>query len=148
MSTSPLESSDDNQTLSVDSEVAVVNQPKLQAYPSISSNMGLASGVEHFFGSILEMLNGILSTILSAFQSVLALAKNLIASIFDLMSGVVGFILGMLPFSLGLMVERCEGYRMTNAVIGNIVIIGVIVAAFIGYQAYTGKRVGQGKKRV
>ncbi|KAK0515224.1 hypothetical protein JMJ35_002603 [Cladonia borealis] len=92
---------------------------------------GIFDGLTNLISSILEIFQGILSTILSAFQSVfsiiqnllssiLGLFQNLISSVFDLMSGAVGFVLG------------------------NIVIIGVLVAAYVGYSAYTQKNRGGG----
>jgi len=80
----------------------------------------LASGISNLFSSLFEILGGILNSVFSAVQSVFGLAQDLISSIFDLMSGLVGFVL-------------C-----------NIVIIGVLVAAYVGYSAYRQKNQGGG----
>ncbi|CAF9922196.1 hypothetical protein IMSHALPRED_005612 [Imshaugia aleurites] len=80
----------------------------------------LISGLENLVSSLFEILTGILNSVVSAIQSVFGLARDLIASIFDLMSGVVGFVLG------------------------NIVIIGLLVAAYVGYSAYRQKNQGGG----
>ncbi|KAK4696898.1 hypothetical protein P7C71_g1093, partial [Lecanoromycetidae sp. Uapishka_2] len=81
---------------------------------------GIVDGLSNLVSSIFEIFQGIFNTIFSAIQSVFGLAGDLISSIFDLMSGVVGFILG------------------------NIVIIGIIVAGFVGYSAYRQKHQGGG----
>ncbi|KAL6714344.1 hypothetical protein ACLMJK_007767 [Lecanora helva] len=87
---------------------------------------GIISGLQHLFSSVIEIFTGIINTIVSLFQSALTtllaafsslleLFQSLIASIFDLMSGMIGFVLG------------------------NIVIIGVLTAAYVGYSAYKQK---------
>ena len=103
---------------------------------------GIISGIQDLFSSVIEIFAGIFNAILSAFQNVFALAKNILASVFDLLSGAVGFVLGLCCHRV-----YAEDWLIILGVPGNIVLIGVLIAAFIGYQAYTGKRVGKGKKR-
>ncbi|MCJ1263499.1 hypothetical protein MMC22_003369 [Lobaria immixta] len=85
----------------------------------------IVSSVSDLISSIFEVFRSIFATIISALDSVLAVFTNLVRSVFDLMSGLVGFVLG------------------------NIVIIGVIIAAYVGYTAYKQKNQGGGisKKR-
>ncbi|KAF6227959.1 hypothetical protein HO133_007687 [Letharia lupina] len=80
----------------------------------------VATGISNLISSLFEILTGIVRSVFSAVQSVFGLARDLIASIFDLMSGLVGFVLG------------------------NIVIIGVLVAVYVGYSAYRQKNQGGG----
>ncbi|KAF6230857.1 hypothetical protein HO173_010973 [Letharia columbiana] len=80
----------------------------------------VTTGISNLLSSLFEILTGIVRSVFSAVQSVFGLARDLIASIFDLMSGLVGFVLG------------------------NIVIIGVLVAVYVGYSAYRQKNQGGG----
>ncbi|KAL8679714.1 MAG: hypothetical protein Q9186_004032 [Xanthomendoza sp. 1 TL-2023] len=81
----------------------------------------ITTSLSNLLSSFLEILRSILSTFYSALETVFATASSLISSIIDLFSGAVGFVLG------------------------NIVIIGFLVAAFVGYSAYQQKQ-GRNKK--
>ncbi|KAL2044726.1 hypothetical protein N7G274_002500 [Stereocaulon virgatum] len=102
------------------------NSSRLTSLPKNSRSVqqremaSIMDGLSNLLSSIFEIFQGLINTVLSALQSVFGLFRNLIASVFDMMSGLVGFILG------------------------NIVIIGVLVAAFVGYSAYTQKNRGGG----
>lgn len=111
----------------------------------------LISGLQNLVSSVFEILTGILNSFVSAIQSVFGLAQDLISSIFDLMSGIVGFVLGELKFSCSgngcARVGRVwmEGTGDADGgFVGNIVIIGVLVAAYVGYSAYRQKNQGGG----
>jgi len=62
--------------------------------------------------SLTSLISSILNAILSAFQYVFAVFQNLLSAVIDLVQKFAGFILG------------------------NIVIIGILAAAVIGYGAY------------
>ncbi|KAI4223432.1 MAG: hypothetical protein L6R36_005424 [Xanthoria steineri] len=81
----------------------------------------ITSSLNNLISSFLDILTSIFNTFYSALETVFATASSLLSSIVDLFSGFVGFILG------------------------NIVIIGLIVAAFVGYSAYQQKQ-GRNKK--
>ena len=100
------------------------------------------SGLQDLISSIFEIFRGIFSTIVSGFESVLGLFQNLISSIFDLMSGFVGFILGKVYFTCSWASTNSYADVLMN--IGNIVIIGVLAAAWVGYSAYRQKHQGGG----
>ncbi|MCJ1411402.1 hypothetical protein MMC19_005491 [Ptychographa xylographoides] len=73
---------------------------------------GITSSISALISSIIQIFTSILNTILNGVQSVAAVAGTLVKDVFDLASGLVGFLLG------------------------NIVIIGVLIAAFVGYTVY------------
>ncbi|MCJ1477803.1 hypothetical protein MMC13_006476 [Lambiella insularis] len=75
----------------------------------ISSIMGLFASI---FQTILDIFASIFHAIISAIQSVFSVIGTLGRDLVDLMSGLVGFLLG------------------------NIVIIGVLIAAFVGYTVF------------
>ncbi|KAI1246696.1 hypothetical protein MGN70_010575 [Eutypa lata] len=75
--------------------------------------MGIASGVTHFFESILEVFQGILGAIVHFFQLVL----NTIIAAFQ---GLVHFVEGTLGFAFH-----------------NFFLIGTVVAVWFGYMLYT-----------
>ncbi|KAL8915664.1 MAG: hypothetical protein Q9172_006782 [Xanthocarpia lactea] len=81
----------------------------------------ITSSLSNLVSSFLDILKSIFLTFYSALETVFATASSLLHSIADLFSGLVGFILG------------------------NIVIIGFLVAAFVGYSAYQQKQ-GRNKK--
>lgn len=118
----------------------------------------LTNGLSNLFSSLFEILSGILNGVFSAFQSVFGLGRDLIASVFDLMSGVVGFIFGTFCWSpafddkfeaSNMSIIQLLGWESVLSVcewgcVGNIVIIGVLVAAYVGYSAYRQKHQGGG----
>ncbi|KAG7007608.1 hypothetical protein G7Y79_00009g027170 [Physcia stellaris] len=65
--------------------------------------------------SILDIFRSIIETLFHTIQTVFATAQNLISSTVDLAGGVVQFVLS------------------------NVVIIGVLIAAYVGYTAYKQK---------
>ncbi|KAL8747881.1 MAG: hypothetical protein Q9184_007541 [Pyrenodesmia sp. 2 TL-2023] len=83
--------------------------------------MSITSSLSDLFHSFLSILRNILSTFYHAIETVFATASSLISSLADLMRGFLGFILS------------------------NIVIIGFLVAAFVGYSAYQ-QNLGRNKK--
>ncbi|KAL9119052.1 MAG: hypothetical protein Q9187_004391 [Circinaria calcarea] len=76
--------------------------------------------------SLQNLLSALLSTITSAFESVFAVFSTLIAQIYSLCLGLFNFLLG------------------------NIVIIGILAAAFVGYTVYAQRQGGRvkGKKNL
>ncbi|KAF3024844.1 hypothetical protein E8E14_010828 [Neopestalotiopsis sp. 37M] len=80
--------------------------------------MGIASGIGHFFESILEVIQGIFAAIFNAFALVLH-------TIADAGKGVVHFIEGTLGFA-----------------IHNFFILGTVAAAVLGYLYYQQRRNG------
>ncbi|KAL8920635.1 MAG: hypothetical protein Q9208_006117 [Pyrenodesmia sp. 3 TL-2023] len=83
--------------------------------------MSITSSLSDLLSSFLSIIRNILSSFYHAFETVFATASSLVASIADLMRGFVGFIFG------------------------NIVIIGFLIAAFVGYSAYQ-QQSGRNKK--
>ncbi|KAL8766906.1 MAG: hypothetical protein Q9209_006454 [Squamulea sp. 1 TL-2023] len=81
----------------------------------------ITSSLNNLISSFLDILKSIFATFYSAFETVFTTASSLMNSIVDLFSGLLGFILS------------------------NIVIIGFLVAAFVGYSAYQQKQ-GRNKK--
>ncbi|KAL8831877.1 MAG: hypothetical protein Q9170_005104 [Blastenia crenularia] len=81
----------------------------------------ITSSLSDLLSSFLSILRSIFDTFYSAIETVFTTASSLISSIVDLFSGFVGFIFG------------------------NIVIIGLLIAAFVGYSAYQQKQ-GRNKK--
>ncbi|KAL8789753.1 MAG: hypothetical protein Q9213_001004 [Squamulea squamosa] len=81
----------------------------------------ITSSLNNLLSSILDILKSILATFYSAFQTLFSTTSSLLNSIVDLCSGLFGFILS------------------------NIVIIGFLIAAFVGYSAYQQKQ-GRNKK--
>ncbi|KAI0007821.1 hypothetical protein F4779DRAFT_487812 [Xylariaceae sp. FL0662B] len=75
--------------------------------------MGIASGVQHLGGSIVEVIQAIFAAIVNFFNWVLS-------SIIGLFQGVVHFVEGTLGFA-----------------IHNFFILGTIAAAVLGYLYYT-----------
>ncbi|KAL9132715.1 MAG: hypothetical protein Q9175_006112 [Cornicularia normoerica] len=91
----------------------------------------LASGISNLFSSLFEILSGIVNGVISALQSVFGLARDVITSIFDMVAGLVTSIFDLMSGLVGF-------------VLGNIVIIGVLVAVYVGYSAYRQKNQGGG----
>ncbi|KAL8791711.1 MAG: hypothetical protein Q9195_005718 [Heterodermia aff. obscurata] len=85
----------------------------------------ITSSLSSLLHSILDIFRSILETLLHFLQTVFATAQNLVASTIDLAGGLVHFILS------------------------NIIIIGVLIAAYVGYTAYRQKNQpgGISKKR-
>ncbi|KAI4170673.1 MAG: hypothetical protein LQ343_004771 [Gyalolechia ehrenbergii] len=83
----------------------------------------ISSSLSNLTSSFLSIIRSIFDTFYSAFETLFATTSALIGSIVDLFSGFVGFVLG------------------------NIVIIGFLVAAFVAYSAYQQKQ-GRNKKGV
>ncbi|KAI4231639.1 MAG: hypothetical protein L6R40_007672 [Gallowayella cf. fulva] len=81
----------------------------------------ITTSLSNLLSSFLDIIRSIFLTFYSALETVFTTASSLISSIVDLFSGAVGFIFG------------------------NIAIIGVLVAAFVGYSAYQQKQ-GRNKK--
>ncbi|KAI6081581.1 hypothetical protein F4821DRAFT_264746 [Hypoxylon rubiginosum] len=75
--------------------------------------MSIASGIGHFFQSIIEVIQGILGTIVNFFQFILN-------SIIGLFQGFVNFVEGTLGFA-----------------IHNFFILGTVAAAVFGYLLYS-----------
>lgn len=109
----------------------------------------ILSSLENLVASIFDIFRSIFNTVLSALESVSAIFANLVRSIFDLMSGLVGFILGMFSSFFTRVVK--VNVKLKPCFSGNIVIIGILIAAFVGYSAYRQKHQGggiaAGKKR-
>ncbi|KAI0024612.1 hypothetical protein F4780DRAFT_545328 [Xylariomycetidae sp. FL0641] len=86
--------------------------------------MGIASGIGHFFESIVEVLQGIVAAIVHAFQialnSVVHLFQTALHMVMSLFSGFVNFVEGTLGFA-----------------IHNFFILGTVAAAVFGYMLYT-----------
>jgi len=82
----------------------------------LASLRSLVSSIIGLFASVIQTIAGIFTSILRAIVSGIESAFGLFGTLgkdaFDLVSGLVGFLLG------------------------NIVIIGVLVAAFVGYTMY------------
>ncbi|MCJ1392890.1 hypothetical protein MMC18_005762 [Xylographa bjoerkii] len=82
----------------------------------LQSLRDLAASIVGLFASVLQTVVGIFTSLVRAFvsgvEAVFGLFGTLGKDAFDLVSGLVGFLLG------------------------NIVIIGVLVAAFVGYTMY------------
>ncbi|KAI4169487.1 MAG: hypothetical protein LQ348_007264 [Seirophora lacunosa] len=81
----------------------------------------LSASLQNLISAILSIFNSLFHTFYAAFDTLFTTASNLLHSIADLMSGFVGFVLG------------------------NIVIIGFLVAAFVGYSAYQ-QKAGRNKR--
>jgi len=77
---------------------------------------GITSSISNLIQSIYGIFAGVINTVLSGVQGVFAVFGTLIANIADLARSAVSLVLG------------------------NIVIIGVVVAAFVGYSAYQQRR--------
>ncbi|MCJ1440867.1 MAG: hypothetical protein MMC23_001353 [Stictis urceolatum] len=77
---------------------------------------GILSSIENLVSSIFSTIQGLLNAILSSFQGVFAVFGTIVANIADLARGLV------------------------ELVLGNIVIIGVAIAALVGYSAYAQRR--------
>ena len=104
----------------------------------------VTASLQNLVSSFLDIIKAIFQTFYSAFETVFATASGLISSIVDLMSGLIGFILGKHPHSC----TYNSGFQDANVCIcasGNIVIIGLLIAAFVGYSAYQQKQ-GRNKK--
>ncbi|KAK4940701.1 hypothetical protein LTR10_019211 [Elasticomyces elasticus] len=72
----------------------------------------IAKGVGNLFYSVLEIIQGIVSTIFSVFQGAINTVLGLFKNVFNLAEGVLGFI------------------------IGNIFILGTLAALYFGYILY------------
>ena len=77
---------------------------------------GITTSISNLVSSILQTIQGIFSTLLSSVQGVLSVFATALGSIADLSRGLV------------------------ELVLGNIVLIGILVAAFVGYSAYAQRR--------
>lgn len=89
--------------------------------------------------SLQNLLTALFDTILSTFQSVFAVFTTLITQLYELSLGLLNFLLGELFFRF---------WRQGGALMclpGNILIIGVLVAAFVGYTLYAQKQGGRVK---
>lgn len=120
----------------------------------------ITSSLNNLISSFLDILKSIFNTFYSALETVFATASSLLSSIVDLFSGFVGFVLGtypplpILPFPSTpiSLYRKTKDHRPWERLTkyggnptGNIVIIGLIVAAFVGYSAYQQKQ-GRNKK--
>ncbi|MCJ1245346.1 hypothetical protein MMC30_002550 [Trapelia coarctata] len=87
---------------------------------------GITSSISNLLQSILDIFTGILRTIFSSVQGVFAVSGTLVQDIVNMFQGLLGFLLS------------------------NIIIIGVLVAAFVGYSAYQQKqhKTTTGKKTI
>jgi phage-related protein len=109
----------------------------------------IVKGVGDLIGSVMEIFQGIISTIVGMFSSVLHLFTDLIKNIFGAAEGLIGFILGeFLRSNKG---TGCIETMLTCPLLGNIVIIGAIAGAFgiyVIYQQRQGKPVTVGNKKI
>ncbi|KAL8846546.1 MAG: hypothetical protein Q9221_008376 [Calogaya cf. arnoldii] len=113
----------------------------------------ITTSLQNLISSFLNILTSIFNTFYSAIETVFATASSLIGSIVDLFSGFVGFVLGtsalLSLYTPNPLPAKEMGPRVKNKakedVSGNIVIIGLLVAAFVGYSAYQQKQ-GRNKK--
>ncbi|KAI4097985.1 MAG: hypothetical protein LQ339_006646 [Xanthoria mediterranea] len=96
----------------------------------------ITSSLNNLISSFLDILKSIFNTFYSALETVFATASSLLSSIVDLFSGFVGFVLDHRPW---------KANKVRRKPTGNIVIIGLLVAAFVGYSAYQQKQ-GRNKK--
>lgn len=77
---------------------------------------GVIDSLSSLLSSILSTVQGIFSSIFHLFGAALATVQNFVSSVVAMAGGLVNFLLS------------------------NIVIIGVLVAAYVGYTAYAQKR--------
>ncbi|KAL9009720.1 MAG: hypothetical protein Q9173_005279 [Seirophora scorigena] len=95
----------------------------------------ITASLQDLLSSILSVFGSIFNTFYAAFDTLFATASSLLHSIADMMSGLVGFVLGLAR-------KKADWCIKTT---GNIVIIGFLVAAFVGYSAYQ-QKAGRNKK--
>ena len=111
---------------------------------------GIFSTIVAAFGSILAVFQSILSAILGVIQTMFAALGTAISGLAQTFEGLVKFLLGEFTKSQ----ERLGVWDMKLTMdVGNIVVIGVLVAAFFLYSVYqqrNGRPVtaapGKGKK--
>ncbi|KAH6651975.1 hypothetical protein BKA67DRAFT_572575 [Truncatella angustata] len=91
--------------------------------------MGIASGIGHFFQSIIEVIQGIFQTIINVFTGVFQAIFNVFAlalhTVADAGKGAVHFIEGTLGFA-----------------IHNFFLLGTVAAAVFGYLLYQQRQQG------
>ncbi|KAI4159241.1 MAG: hypothetical protein LQ342_006761 [Letrouitia transgressa] len=103
----------------------------------------ITHSLNNLLASFLNVIRAIFDTAFSAIETVFTTASSAIASIADLALGLFNWIL-----------RDFVVYMEANGAgfAGNIVIIGLLVAAFVGYSAYQQKqgrnKKGQVKKRM
>jgi len=87
---------------------------------------GITNAIEDLISSILGIFHSLFNTVFASLEGVGAVFATFVSSVFDLGSALIGFILS------------------------NIVVIGILAAAFVGYTAYLnrqGKTVTTTKKK-
>jgi hypothetical protein len=77
---------------------------------------GILSSISNLLSSIFDIFRGLFNTLLSSVQGVLSVFTTTLGSVTDLFQGIV------------------------NLLLGNIVLIGVAVAAVVGWSAYQQRR--------
>jgi len=87
---------------------------------------GILTSISNLLQSILDVFTSLFNTLFSSIQGVFALAATAVQSVLGLFQGLIGFLLN------------------------NIVIIGVIIAGFVGYSAYQQRqhKTVTGKKQI
>ncbi len=92
---------------------------------------GLTDSLSSVISSIFATIRAIFETLFHSIQSVFALVQNAVMSVVDLAGGIVNFVLGTsLPYNPMPSSIACAVLIQT---IGHVVIIGVLIAAYVGY---------------
>jgi hypothetical protein len=105
---------------------------------------GILTSISNLLQSILDVFTSLFNTLFSSIQGVFALAATAVQSVLGLFQGLIGFLLSMY--------SSCATDRkgVLTWVVDNIVIIGVIIAGFVGYSAYQQRqhKTVTGKKQI
>ncbi len=114
---------------------------------------GILASINNLIQSILGIFTSILNTIFSSVQGVFAVSGTLVQDLVNMFRGLLGFLMSAYSPVLCLRPELRDAGVWANFPFpsaDNIIIIGVLVAGFVGYSAYQQKqhKTVTGKKQI